>query len=242
LALDDESLKAALHTHGLTNSDKLLFVLLSFDGQPRAVKDVRAKTVSYGIRAAKDWNISRLLGASNGRAILVTNGWELTASGREHLQKLGIIGDNILIKQAQTLRKLLPKIQNERNRNFISEAVSCFEQRSLRAAAVLSWVGTISILYDYVLLNALDDFSNEWVRRNVRNKPIKTLDNLSDLKEDTFLDILHEISIIGKSVKDELKGCLKFRNGCGHPNTLEVGEMRVAGHLETQINNVYEKF
>jgi hypothetical protein len=62
---------------------------------------------------------------------------------------------------------------------------------------------------------------------------------LSDLNEDTFLDVLHAISVIGKSVKDELKGCLKFRNGCGHPNTLVVGETRVAAHLESLINNVY---
>jgi hypothetical protein len=91
--------------------------------------------------------------------------------------------------------------------------------------------------------HALAKFSNEWVKRNPqRNKPITAVEDFSELKEDTFLDILNAISLIGKSVKDELKGCLKFRNGCGHPNTLVVGETRVAAHLESLINNVYTKF
>jgi hypothetical protein len=241
--LDDQSLKAALHTAGLSNTDKLLIVLLFGGDNPQAVKDVRVKAVAQGVRAAKDWNISRLLGASKGRAILVSGGWELTASGRQHLAALGITGDRVVEQQATTLRKLLPKIASEKNRDFVAEAVSCYERKNLRAAAVLSWVGAVSILYDHVMRHALVKFSNEWVRRNPqKNKPITTVDDLSDLKEDTFLDILHAISVIGKSVKDELKGCLKFRNGCGHPNTLVVGETRVAAHLETLINNVYQKF
>jgi hypothetical protein len=207
------------------------------------VKDLRAKAIAHGVRAAKDWNISQMLGATKGRAIRVAQGWQLTASGRHHLAALGVTGDHVVAQQATTLRKLLPKIASDRNRDFIAEAVSCYERKNLRAAAVLSWVGAVSILYDHVVRHVLAKFSGEWVRRNPKkNKPIISVDDLSDLKEDTFLDILHAISVIGKSVKDELKGCLKFRNGCGHPNTLVIGETRVAAHLETLINNVYKRF
>lgn len=240
--LDDKNLKAALHTAGITSTDKLLIVLFAGGDKPQAVKDVRSKAVAHGVRGAKDWNISQLLGASKGRAILVTGGWELTEAGVQHLAALGIAGESIVTQQATTLRKLLPKIVSEKNRDFISEAVSCYERKNLRAAAVLSWIGAVSILYDHVMQHAHAKFSNEWVKRNPKNKPITTVDDLSDIKEDAFLDVLHAISVIGKSIKDELKGCLKFRNGCGHPNTLVVGEARVAAHLETLINNVYVKF
>ena len=148
-----------------------------------------------------------------------------------------------MANQATALRKLLPKIVSERNRDFVAEAVSCYERKNLRVAAVLSWVGAVAIMYDHVIQHQLSAFSTEWVKRNPsKNKPITSLDDLSDLQEDTFLDILHAISVIGKSVKDELKACLKFRNGCGHPNTLVIGQTRVAAHLETLINNVYLKF
>ncbi len=240
--MDDHSLKIALHTAGLSNTDKLLIVLLAGDS-PKAVKDIRAKAVSLGVRSAKDWNISELLKRAKGRAILVSDGWELTPIGRQNLAALGITADHVVTQQATALRKLLPKISSEKNREFIAEAVSCYERKNLRAAAVLSWVGAISVLYDHVVQHALTKFSDEWVRRSPqKNKPITTVDDLSDLKEDTFLDVLHAVSIIGKSVKDELKGCLKFRNGCGHPNTLVVGETRVAAHLESLINNVYKRF
>lgn len=241
--MDDHSLKAALHSAGVSNTDKLLILLLADQSKAQPVKEVRAKAVAQGVRAAKDWNISKLLGAARGRAIRVSNGWELTSTGIQHLAALGIVDDKVVAMQATTLRKLLPKITSEKNREFIAEAVSCYERKNLRAAAVLSWVGAVSILYDHVLQHALAKFSNEWVRRNSqKNKPITTIDDLSDLKEDTFLDVFHATSVIGKSIKDELKGCLKFRNGCGHPNTLVVGETRVAAHLETLINNVYQKF
>jgi hypothetical protein len=241
--LDKDSLKAALHTVGLSKTDKLLIVLLSAEDKPQAVKDLRAKAVAHGVRAAKDWNISELLKRSKGRAILVEEGWELTPLGKQHLAALGIVSDQIVVQQATTLRKLLPKVSSDKNRDFVAEAVSCYERKNLRAAAVLSWIGAVSILYDHVMQHALTRFNAEWVRRNQqKNRPISAVEDLSDIKEDTFLDVLHAASVISKSVKDELKACLKFRNGCGHPNTLVVGETRVAAHLESLINNVYLKF
>lgn len=241
--MDDTALKAALHSAGLTNLDKLLVLLLAEGGKPQEVRAMRAKGAAAGLRSIKDWNISSMLSRSKECAISVSGGWELAAAGKQRLVHLGITEDHIVVQQAATLRKLLPKIASSRNRDFVAEAVSCYEGKNLRAAAVLSWVGAVSILYDHVMQHVLAKFSNEWVKRNPqKNKPITAVEDLSDLKEDTFLDVLHAISVIGKSVKDELKGCLKFRNGCGHPNTLIVGETRVAAHLETLVNNVYLKF
>jgi len=47
---------------------------------------------------------------------------------------------------------------------------------------------------------------------------------------------------MGKNVKTELEGCLKLRNGCGHPNSLVVGENKVSAHIETLMQNVFAKF
>lgn len=62
------------------------------------------------------------------------------------------------------------------------------------------------------------------------------------MKEYNFLQILCAISVFGKSVKDELEACLKIRNGCGHPNSLKVGESRVASHIESLMLNVFSKY
>ena len=112
----------------------------------------------------------------------------------------------------------------------------------LRSAVVLSWVGAISLLYDHVVANNLSDFNTEAHRRNPKWKAAKNKDDLTRMKEHEFLQVLPAISVLGKSVKDELEGCLKFRNGCGHPNGLSIGESRVTGHIESLILNVYSKF
>jgi hypothetical protein len=240
--LDNEGLKAAIHKPGLKQLDKVLILLLTDDARPKPPREIKQIGVSVGLRAIKNWNLSKMLGRSKGLAIAVTGGWEVSHQGREHLTNLGIIGDRLIAQQATTLRALLPKISSAQNREFIEEAVGCYEAKNLRAAAVLSWVGAVAILYDHVLKHALAKFDAENKRRNPKAKTITTADDLSDIKEFDFLDMLHAISVLGKSVKNELKQCLQFRNGCGHPNSLKIGETRVASHLETLINNVYRKF
>jgi hypothetical protein len=65
------------------------------------------------------------------------------------------------------------------------------------------------------------------------------------MKESDFLDIIGSppISLVGKNVKEELKNnCLRLRNACGHPSSLQIGENRVSAHLEVLILNVFAKF
>ncbi len=49
-------------------------------------------------------------------------------------------------------------------------------------------------------------------------------DDLARMKEHEFLQVLEAISVIGKSVKNELESALKHRNGVGHPNSLKFAE------------------
>jgi hypothetical protein len=62
------------------------------------------------------------------------------------------------------------------------------------------------------------------------------------MKEATFLEIAEHLGMIDKNVKQELEGCLRLRNSCGHPNSLKVGSNKVAAHLETLALNVYAVF
>ena len=97
-------------------------------------------------------------------------------------------------------------------------------------------------LFRSILNNHLTDFELELKKRKPKSKQIKTLDDLASLKEYDFLQITSSISVIGKNVRQELEQCLKLRNACAHPNSLSLGEIRVAAHLEVLILNVYQKF
>jgi hypothetical protein len=59
------------------------------------------------------------------------------------------------------------------------------------------------------------------------------------MKEHDFLQVLEVLSILGKNVKNELEGCLKLRNGCGHPNSLKLAESRCAAHIAVLVLNVF---
>lgn len=125
---------------------------------------------------------------------------------------------------------------------FVEEAVKALEVGLYRSAIVLSWVGALAVLYDHIVVNSLSAFNTEAARRDQKWRAAVTPDDLARMKEYDFLQVLAAISIIGKSVKDELEVCLKLRNGCGHPNSLNVAEHKASAHIETLIQNVFARY
>lgn len=218
----------------------MLICLAAEPRQPRSVAEVRETAVRAGLRAAKKWDISKILSSAKGEAIRTPQGWELTDSGRATVAALTKTPG--LAAQASTLRSLLPTLSSTDLQAFVAEAIGSVESGHYRAAVVLSWVGAVGVLYDYVVTNNLAAFNSEASRRDAKWKAAKTPDDLARMKEYDFLQVLESISVIGKNVKIELEGCLKLRNGCGHPSSLRVAEHRVNSHIETLVLNVYGKF
>lgn len=143
---------------------------------------------------------------------------------------------------AVNLRNNLLLISNPSTIQFVQEAIVCYENGLHRAAVIMSWVGAISLLQEFVISNHLADFNREALRRTPKWKPAKTTDDLGKMKEFDFLELLEAISVIGKNVKQELQHCLQLRNGCGHPNSLQIGQNKVAAHIESLTLNVFAKF
>lgn len=213
----------------------------------KAVRVVRDMAVSNGLRAAKNWNISDLLISAAENAVRTTGGWELTAKGSEHVARLaGPLLNSPVPKVASSLRAQLVKVVNLDTQRFVEEAISCFEARQYRAAAVLSWVGAVAVLFDHIIAHHLTAFNAEAVSRTATSKnpwqPAKTSDDLARMREGEFLVVLEKISVLGKSVKTQLEKCLDLRNGCGHPNSLKIAEHAVASHIEVLILNVFSRF
>lgn len=242
--VSNDSLKDILHQSGIkTKTDKLLICLAVDVDRPKSMKEVKELATNAGLHEAHKWNISALLSGSKENAIWIKKGWVLTSDGKKHVKKLiAPFIKPVVTKIATSLRSHLKQIKEPNTHKFIEEAIKCFEADLNRAAVVLSWVGAISVLYEHVKKNELAAFNEEAIRRFPKWKPAKTKDDLARMKEKNFLGVLEGISAIGKSVKDELEGCLKLRNGCGHPNSLKIAEHRVSSHLETLILNVFSQF
>lgn len=241
--LDQETIKELLAQPDVAARSKLMVCLAEEPLTPKITKEVRDLAVSLGLRAAKNWNVSAYLSKAKGLVVRSAVGWELTAAGKKHVADIvGPFLPSVTTLVVSGLRKQLPSIQKNTTRSFVEEAIKCLEAKLYRSAIVLSWVGGIGVLYDFVVSSHLASFNAEAVKRDPKWKTATTPDDLARMKEYEFLQILAAISILGKSVKDELEVCLKLRNGCGHPNSLVVGEHKASAHVETLIQNVFSKF
>lgn len=238
--LSEAAAKQIAHAGGLNKTTQLL-VCLAVGDEPKKVAQVRQVGRTIGLSGVKKWNVSQLLSNSKS-ALLTPDGWELTHDGRKSIETLAGPLLSLPLKAATSLRAQLSKITNVDTRAFAEQAVSCFEHNLYRAAVVLSWVGALALLYDVVVQHHLIAFNAEAKKRNAKWKAAKTADDLALMGEHDFLQVLHAISVIGKNVKQELESRLKLRNGCGHPNSLQIAEHVVTSHIEVLILNVFAKF
>lgn len=238
-----ESLKDLVNQPDYSRKEKLLICMSTGAASPKAAGEIRALAVDAGCTEAKRWNVSDILARAKGLAIRTRDGWELTGPGRQRVGELvGSYVGTVAPRVAPGLRHHMTAVVEAETKAFLDEAVKAFEAGLYRAAVVLSWVGAVAVLQDHVVNHRLADFNAEASRRDSKWKRAKTRDDLSRLKESEFLHILEGLSVVGKSVKQELEGCLRLRNGCGHPNSLKIGEAKVAAHLETLIQNVFSQF
>lgn len=246
--LNKNSLADCLHRKRISRLDTLLHIIAVDVDTPKKVQAIKALGRRAGCTEIQKWNVSDILKRSKGLAISLPEGWILASGGREHLQSLGILSTEKSVKvlnHLQQLRAKSEKINNSDTREFINETILAYEVGLYRSSIVLSWVGAVSLLYDNVIKTSLADFNSEAKRRDAKWKDVKIKDDLARMKESDFLDILGSppISIIGKNLKEELKNsCLKLRNACGHPSSLQIGEHKAAAHIEILILNVFSKF
>ncbi len=236
------TLKDLVHRPGMSRQDQVLLCLAAAPHRPKQVTEIKDIAMSAGLRTSRAWNFSSVLGSLKGDAVRVSEGWEVTASGRERARILAQGGPAVTKAPVSALRTLLPRIKNPDISTFLTEAIACYEAKHFRASVVLSWVGAMAVLYDHVIVKHLAAFNGEARRRDAKWRDAKNPDDLARMKESDFLQVLEAISVLGKSVKTELEAALKLRNGCGHPNSLKVAEHRVASHLEVLILNVFTVF
>lgn len=220
-----------------------MLILASLD-TPSQLKDIRTRAAEAGFRVPSKWNLSDILGKSEGRAIRTPSGWELSDAGSLHLRTLGVANVSPAAMQvAVDLRAHLEKISDPQTKDFVEEAISCHEAQLYRAAAVMAWLGAMDVLHKHVHSNHLAAFNAEATKvMGKRWKVAITTDDLGRMSESDFLERIAALSIIGKNVKTELKGCLDRRNGCGHPNSYKISVNQSAAHIETLLLNVFKKF
>lgn len=246
--LNEPALFKQIHVDGRSTLDKLLLCLAVDHPTAVAVDRVRELALGAGVPNARRLNISKALSRSGGKAARTTSGWKLTPVGVSHVEaQIGLDAAHPATAASIALSAHVSKISAPEVRAFVEEAVACCQQRLYRAAVVLSWTGAVGVLYDHVVKTSLAQFNAEAQRRFPPQhrspwRVAQSRDDLAEMKESDFLDVLRAISVLGKSAKQELQAALTLRNGCGHPNSLALAEAKVLAHVETLILNVFSKF
>ncbi|WP_443632965.1 hypothetical protein ABXT64_10920 [Candidatus Marifrigoribacter sp. Uisw_064] len=238
----DKSIAEFICDPDLSRKVKVLLILFDNISLPKTVKEIKTLGKTNGIRDIEKWNVSMVLSALKGKVSKLKDGWIINSKGEAYLKENNYTVKSPLIKPQIELAKELDNVKTNYVRDFISEAIKCLEYNLLKSSVVFSWIGAISLLYEYIINHKLTEFNTEAKRRNAKWKNATNIDGLTRMKEYDFLQILEGISVMGKNTKGELENCLKLRNSCGHPSTLKIGPKKVEAHIEILLLNVYQKY
>ncbi|MBC1181574.1 hypothetical protein HF680_02725 [Brevundimonas sp. WCHBH090558] len=241
MLLSDDQLKVWLQKDGLQRIDKILLVLSVFE-KPTGVTEIKAKARSLGCNIDK-WNVSDILARGKGMSLQMLGGHEIAEKGKARLQSIGLDSASPAATQvALDLRKHLVNVKDTDTRSFVEEAIKCYEARLFRSAIVMAWLAAVDVLKKEVVANHLAAFNAEARKVNLKWKDAKNADEIGAMNEGDFLNRIMGISMIGKNRKQRLEQALTLRNGCGHPNSLKVGQNEAAAHVEALLQNVFEVF
>lgn len=172
------------------------------------------------------------------------HGYHLERSHKIEIEKkLGL--EKIKREVSKTLVDLLPKITDENERDFLHEAIKCYEIGAYRAVIILIWILILDHLYEYILSNELKSFNNELAKvkdKRVKISVIKKKDDFTEIPESNFIQICRSAKIITISVRDILVEKLKIRNSCAHASGIKILQGKASDFIEDLVNNVVLKY
>lgn len=171
------------------------------------------------------------------------HGYRLEAQQRAALDKLH--GQTAATVQITAMLAGLPdKLPTLAERQYLQEALICYQQGAFRAAIVMTWNVAYSHLCDFVVDKKLTEFNTRWQSAYVGDhKPPKEVKAVSDfadleLKEHKVLKICLDAGIISKNVFNFMDPGLKRRNAAAHPNSVVIGKVQVDAFIDDMISNV----
>lgn len=174
--------------------------------------------------------------------IKANGGYKLQRHMREALsRKLG--AETVTAQTSATLRGLEHKLPAGANKDFLKEAIDCFEIGANRAAIIMAWILAMDHLFAYILAHKLGDFNAALAKdKGVKIDTITQRDNFTEIKETKFIEICRAAGIISNDVRKILDQKLGTRNSCAHPSGVIVNKSKVIDFIEDLVDNVVLKY
>jgi hypothetical protein len=169
-------------------------------------------------------------------------GYKLQRHMREALsRKLG--AETVTAQTSATLRGLEQKLPAGANKEFLKEAIDCFEVGANRAAIVMTWILAMDHLFAHILAHKLTDFNAALSKdKGVKIDAITQRDDFTGIKETKFIELCRAAGIVSNDVRKILDQKLGTRNSCAHPSGVTINKSKVIDFIEDLIDNVILKF
>ena len=172
------------------------------------------------------------------------SGYKLHRHRREELSsELG--EGRASVQTSVTLRELERKLPEGTDKDFLTEAIDCFEAGANRATIVMAWILAMDHLFSYILANKLAEFNDVLAKntdKRVKVTEIKQRDDFTEMPESKFIEFCRSAKIISNDVRKILDQKLGTRNSCAHPSGVFIGKSKVVDFVEDLVENVILKY
>ncbi len=171
-------------------------------------------------------------------------GYKLHRHRREQLSaELG--ESRATVQTSVTLRDLERKLPDGTDKDFLTEAIDCFEAGANRATIVMAWILAMDHLFSFILDNKLTEFNAVLATntdKRVKVKEIKQRDDFTEMPESKFIEFCRSAKIISNDVRKILDQKLGTRNSCAHPSGIVISKTKVVDFVEDLVENVIIKY
>ncbi|GLQ39834.1 hypothetical protein GCM10007908_34540 [Rhizobium albus] len=169
-------------------------------------------------------------------------GYKLQRHMREALsRKIG--AETVTAQTSATLRGLEQKLPAGADKEFLKEAINCFEVGANRAAIVMTWILAMDHLFAHIIKHKLVDFNAALLKdKGVKIDAITQRDDFTEIKETKFIELCRAAGVVSNDVRKILDQKLGTRNSCAHPSGVTVNKSKVIDFIEDLVDNVILKY
>lgn len=177
--------------------------------------------------------------------VKVASGYRLERSRKEEIAKsLGARKD--VVQTSAELRALESLFTDADTKEFLKEAVDCFEAGANRAAVIMVWLLTFDHFLNYIFNSKLSEFNRRLgavtaTNPRARITRIIKIEDFEELGESDIITYCRSENIITNGVKNALDEGLKARNSAAHPSNVTIGRPTVVYVIDNLVRNVIKK-
>lgn len=206
-------LKDILHTKGLYQKDKLLFVLATNDCSPKKVVEIKKIASEAGLKEIHRWNITAILNSVKSYAISAKNGWELNKNGQNYiinlLNKIPVSTKSIEFSYIDFKKTIKDNIQLA---ELLNSRVNEIE-KNISVQAYLSAVIMMGSLLEGFLLYLMNKYTKQANQsRVVPKRQDGTTKAINELKLFEMINIAHDLGWIKNNTKRFSHSLRIYRN------------------------------